>query len=528
MPIELSSANMDTFPLYEPSKTYIYQSDTALQICFYGLQEDSITVVTKYGAVKGRKTQTFDQRTTYYAFQGIPYAKAPVDDLRFKAPVPPNRWSGYLTTQDDKHKCLDIFLEGSEDCLYINVFTPDYESSALPVMVWIYGGAFVYGDSKLESYAPDYFLEDGVVIVTFNYRTGVFVLKMPLLQGNYGTKDQLLALKWVHENIEKFGGDPKRVTIFGQSAGSASVSYLLQTPLAKVDFLQKAIMQSGTSLNIWALSRNPRKTAFAIGRILGIDTQNSTELVEQLKRLSQRLQIVSLTASTVRTILLNNLHEIKFAPTIEPELEGAVITKKVVKCCSLENLVEFHAWSDLIHMKAFIFITVPSQDRTIQFLNVGVVIDRFLRPYMLLYDMFLIKLVPVDMNIKSRFEEALVGFSIRKKYFCWSPICLAKEQLAQVQYIVLGDGFLTDTMFVRSIHEYVALVSQFVPLYYYILSYKGDLGVNGNARRILGIGHNEDLSYLWRSERNIDNPSEGDILTRKRLVKLWTNFAKTS
>lgn len=170
-------------------------------------------------------------------------------------------------------------------------------------MVWIYGGGFLIGNAQYQKYAPDFFLENDVVFVSFNYRLGIFgknstlcrtIIYCPFFAGFYSTedevapgnagiKDQLLALKWVQKNIAKFGGDPKNVTVFGESAGAASVSYLVQMPTAK-NLFHKAIMQSGCSLNSWALSRNKRDDMFITGSDLGIITNDSETLLREMQK----------------------------------------------------------------------------------------------------------------------------------------------------------------------------------------------------------------------------------------------------
>lgn len=152
-------------------------------------------------------------------------------------------------------------------------------------MVWIYGGAFTSGDSSYEKYAPDFLLDDGVVYVSFNYRLGILGFMSTedtTVSGNWGLKDQVLALKWIKENIASFGGDPNRITIFGESAGGASVSYLLQIPQAQGLF-DAAIVQSGNSLNLWSLTTRARQAAFQVGYNLGIAAVLARTLLQRLR-----------------------------------------------------------------------------------------------------------------------------------------------------------------------------------------------------------------------------------------------------
>lgn len=175
-------------------------------------------------------------------------------------------------------------------------------------MVWIFGGGFTIGDAKYSSYAPDFILDRDVVFVSINYRLGVFGflstgdLNCP---GNWGLKDQIMALHWIKRNIRNFGGNPDKISIVGQSAGSSSVSYIIQSPKSAgkliifttiflffvLGLYSSAIMQSGTSLCLWSLTRTAKEFAFALGIRLGIFSTDSQELVEKLKKVDyQRLK----------------------------------------------------------------------------------------------------------------------------------------------------------------------------------------------------------------------------------------------
>ena len=227
-------------------------------------------VKTQSGIVEGKDDGTVR------AFLGIPYAAPPLGDLRWKPPIPPAKWSGIRTATAFGSYCLQgpVFgdmnfrgVTGSEDCLFLNVWTPSKPSAArLPVMVWIYGGGFVAGSTSEGRQDGSHLAQQGVVVVSMNYRLGVFgFLVHPELtkespqhaSGNYGLLDQLAALEWVRDNIAAFGGDPGNVTIFGESAGSFSVSAQMASPLAKGLF-HKAIGESGAAFRSGGLSFEPR------------------------------------------------------------------------------------------------------------------------------------------------------------------------------------------------------------------------------------------------------------------------------
>lgn len=197
-------------------------------------------------------------------FKGMPYAKAPVGDLRWRPPQPVQPWTGVRDATQFGPDCAQEPFGGdaaplgvtpAEDCLYVNVWKPAAATAApLPVMVWLHGGGFVNGGSSPAVYDGAAFARRGVVLVSLNYRLGRFgFFAHPALSaeagdndlvGNYGYMDQLAALQWVQRNIRAFGGDPANVTLFGESAGGASALALMTTPLAKGLF-QKMIVESG-------------------------------------------------------------------------------------------------------------------------------------------------------------------------------------------------------------------------------------------------------------------------------------------
>jgi para-nitrobenzyl esterase len=192
-------------------------------------------------------------------FKGIPFAAPPVGDLRWKAPQPVVKWEGIKPTvkyAPSPYQSRNMPSGRSEDCLHLNVWTPAKTASEkLPVMVWIYGGGFSFGTTADPTCTGEKLAQKGVVVVSIAYRVGQFgFLAHPELSaetpdkvsGNYGLLDQIAGLKWVQKNIASFGGDPGKVTIFGESAGGISVSMLCASPLAKGLF-HGAISQSGGS-----------------------------------------------------------------------------------------------------------------------------------------------------------------------------------------------------------------------------------------------------------------------------------------
>ncbi|XP_067672221.1 para-nitrobenzyl esterase-like [Haliotis asinina] len=231
------------------------------------LPSSGATVITECGLVKGSMEQGVN------VFKGIPYAEPPVNQNRWKAPVPLSNstgtcWSGTYDATTFGAQCVQPLnfdnykrSSGSEDCLYLNVWSPSLDGSdSLPVMVWIHGGNLVFGNGSIRGYSPSPELARDLqfVFVSMNYRLGPMgFMTLDLLSkasetgtsGNYGFMDQIQVLKWVQSNIRNFGGDPGKVTLFGHSSGGTSVFGLLASPPAKGLFHRAWLMSASAILN---------------------------------------------------------------------------------------------------------------------------------------------------------------------------------------------------------------------------------------------------------------------------------------
>lgn len=221
-----------------------------------------VQTTIEQGMIEGN----YDTLTGLQVYLGIPFAQPPVGELRWKAPQPPGKWSGVRITKEYGPRAMqppiyrDMIFESdglSEDCLYLNVWTPAKRSTTgLPVLVYFYGGGFTAGDGSEPRYNGASMAQKGIVAVTANYRLNIFgSLAHPELSaeapykasGNYGLLDQQAVLAWVQKNITAFGGDPKQVTIAGESAGSSSVSLQMASPLSK-SLIARAIGESGAAI----------------------------------------------------------------------------------------------------------------------------------------------------------------------------------------------------------------------------------------------------------------------------------------
>lgn len=317
-----------THDRWKPLPALFISSTLAVMLTGCGGGGSSVTsdptiAMTADGAVQGSVSDDV------VAFKGIPFAAPPVGSLRWRPPQPVSAWSGVRQATSFVHDCMQtsgpnssLTVTPSEDCLYLNVWRPQNSNGKkLPVMVWIYGGAYVVGGTSMPAYDGTQFAKEGVIIVTVNYRLGRFgFFAHPALTAaaaqsgetlaNYGYMDQIAALKWVQRNIPNFGGDPTNVTIFGESAGGESIHNLLTSPLASGLFA-KAINESGNGrVNQYygrTLTRNAKTVgasaeeqgaSFASG--LGINGSDASSL-DALRALSADQVLDGLDASTLNT-----------------------------------------------------------------------------------------------------------------------------------------------------------------------------------------------------------------------------------
>ncbi|MFG0250597.1 MAG: carboxylesterase/lipase family protein [Phycisphaeraceae bacterium JB051] len=298
-----------------------------------------VTVNITTGPIVG---QTIDGELAVNVFKGIPYAAPPVGDLRWREPQPVRAWNTPRDCTSFASRCPQPDVAGrpwlgeagpmDEDCLYLNVWAPANIDKPLPVMVWIHGGGFTIGASSLRFYDGQNFAQQGVVLVSINYRLGPFgFFGHPALtvesehhfSGNYGLLDQIAALQWIQNNIANFGGDPNCVTIFGESAGSVAVTCLMVSPLSKGLF-HRAIAQSGTGASLHqhldqstAHNTSLHETGMTIAKKLGIQDENANALAALRDVSAEQLLKVS-----NPQLISQGLKGTKFGPVID----GYVLT----------------------------------------------------------------------------------------------------------------------------------------------------------------------------------------------------------
>lgn len=471
--------------------------------------EENPEVSTQYGQIIGTRYTNALVGNDYYMFMGIPYAAPPVGDLRFQDPIPHPGWNEIRNASAHGANCYNtqgIGATESEDCLFINVYTTNLTDNR-PVMVFIHGGAFSSGSGDATMYGPDHFIKEDVILVTFNYRLGVFGYlntNDENAQGNAGMKDQIQALRWVQKNIRNFGGDPERVTVFGQSSGAASVQYLILSPMA-VGLFHQAICQSGTVFMPGSFQRNPVDIAFALGENLNITFSTTTELVTILKELDPQ----AILAADPGGVLMGAL---SFTPSIERSFDEEVFLAEhpvdILKSGNFSHIPLINGFTD---SEALIFgspLILPTSDlETIDE-------NRYL-------------MIPPEWNIErgSQDEQEIVD-TIWKFYFDDESITDDhRESFAKL---------VTDQRFVFPADLSVRLHAQAQndPVFYYTFSFDGTLNLNKamvGMEMFPGAAHSEDNMYLFDISRLVpielaDDDPAGTM--RDTFVRLWANFAK--
>nr|XP_013116638.1 unnamed protein product [Stomoxys calcitrans] len=290
--------------------------------------DEKVIAQTTFGKVKGVKWRSVYGHCEYFSFEGIPFAKPPVGELRFKAPVEPEPWSGikrctHVRSKPCQYNIIMKQCQGQEDCLYLNVYTKQLNPSRpMPVMVWIYGGGFQMGEASRDLYSPDYLMMENIVLVTIAYRLGPLGFlclddEKCEIPGNAGLKDQVLALRWVKNNCHFFGGDSTNITIFGESAGGASAHYLMLSEQTK-DLFHKVVVMSGSAMAPWA--NIPRLDwAYRLAKATGYKGENTDKSVlAHLQRVKPRNMLkVCDNLLTMEERLQKRLN-FSFGPCVEP------------------------------------------------------------------------------------------------------------------------------------------------------------------------------------------------------------------
>ncbi|XP_076267509.1 esterase E4-like isoform X1 [Rhynchophorus ferrugineus] len=451
---------------------------------------------------------------TIYEFHGIPYAKPPVNELRFRPPVLAEPWEGIkdATKPGEPSVALDLItLEqiGSEDCLSLNVYTknlPGEGSEKKPVMVFIHGGALVVGSSRRQSYGPELLLLEDVVLVTLNYRLGLLgflSVDDPSLgaTGNAGLKDQSMALRWVQRNIKYFNGDPNNVTLFGESAGSGSVHAHILSPMSKGLF-HKAILQSGCCLNSWFWGR--KNNAREIVEAMGLQAETEAEAVRILR--NAPVNDIFKAQNKFRDVLFECLVPLErrpFSAVIEVPNPEAFLSENpvdIIKKGTYNHVPIIFGYNDkeglLIELEVLARNNIDSAARKLD----------------------LKCLIPFESDVDN--DEDILQITRQLQ-----PIYSSDSNSRQYDEYTDGN-FMIGILESTRLHK----LTTTAPIYLY----RGSISTELNfLKRMMnkidepGCGHGDELGYLFRTELSpVIEPNSLEEQSMKNFVTLWTNFAR--
>ncbi|KAF5281265.1 hypothetical protein FQA39_LY05151 [Lamprigera yunnana] len=497
---------------------------------------ENLVVHTIYGRVKGTVQHSRNNRT-FYSFRGMPFAKPPTGQLRFRAPLPPDPWKDIRIADQDGPVCIQknyLFtqnppVEGEEDCLYLNVYTPQLPDSKypflykhpLPVMVFIHYGAFFAGSGTSDILGPEYIMDKNVILVTFNYRLGVFGFLSTsddAASGNWALKDQVAALQWVQNNILFFGGNNKDITLFGQSAGAGSVHLHFFSPQTKGLF-QRGISQSGSALAMWARPNNVLQSMIARQQATFVNCDSDTDTQS----------VVNCIRNVDATVLANSSDLFKTFGAEPFMIFGPVIEKKTAL-----NPKPYLTEDPLISLQNGRVYNVPW--------IAGVVSgEGILRASPLLRDSKLRTQLNNNFDtIGSQILGIPLSVAPNEVAAVWDEIAnfYLKQNFVNVSHPDNVQDFVdlySDRSFIYGAYQ-SALMQAWKgnsPVWFYNFEYRGahsyEKHFASTTEKIdfdWGVSHCDDLLYLFTSKK-LFTPLElfNDYRMSKIMIELWTNFA---
>ncbi|XP_017881679.1 cholinesterase 1-like [Ceratina calcarata] len=403
-------------------------------------------------------------------------------------------------------------IEGSDDCLYLNVYRPT--STALKkcaVMVWIHGGGFVAGSGNDTFYGPDYLIRKDIVLVTINYRLGVLGflnVDHEVASGNQGLKDQVMALRWIKENISSFGGDPDNVTIFGESAGSASVHYLTISPLAEGLF-HKAIAQSGVAVNPWALATmDPKERVYQLAAKLGEHSIEPEVVVEFLKTIDATKLVA--TERELFTPLQRHVEFGVFLPSIDDKSPNPFMPQH--PSVMMQKGVQVPLMIGFNSNEGSMFLSPFRQNDT---------------EYLVATSENFEVVMPLELRTQVK-KHGITPKDVKRLYFGDKPVC---EETIQ-EYA----DYISDALLLQGIYDVIDIQVEKAtqPTYFYKFVLDIDTWTKLAFHITLpGASHGDDLEFLFypymAQKFNLAAPEPGTdkYQVMEYFTTMWTNFAKT-
>ncbi|XP_022818112.1 esterase FE4-like [Spodoptera litura] len=438
----------------------------------------------------------------YAKFLGIPYAEVDKNNP-FGPSVPHPGFDGIFEAYES-NACPQVTFSspiGTIDCLTLNVYVPSTATSQhrLPVMVWIHGGYFILGSGDSVG-SPEFLLKHEVIIVTINFRLGVFgfmCLDHPEISGNQGLKDQVLALRWINENIEAFGGDPTQITVFGESSGGMSINLHLLSSYEPL--FQKAIIQSGPAVSPWVLGEPDNTVPIRLARGLGFFTEDISEALIFLSSVNPH-KLVEL----AHGLKLTNFMTLESTPVTIPCVEK-----------NIEGVEHF-------------ITEYPMNIRSTKLRTVQVIFGNSANE--------------MHMGYANDEVEGFLDYSLNVVRTIFDLGDNLEEVLDDIKHFYIGDdkagestkveitNFASDIFFNHPTEKMADRLLEIGArtVYRYIFSYSGDrnvitLRLNVNAT---GAVRADELGYLFDSDELTDDITPDDQIMIDRITTLWTNFAK--
>ena len=494
-----------------------------LLVCFVPLlvssPEDSAdpVVSTLIGKVSGLKEET-SSGTKYYKFLGIPYAETPIEKLRFKDPMAKQAWSGLLNATEFPQECLQKTfnpdpdtpptLAGSEDCLYLNIYTPSLPKpgykvpkSLKPVMFWIHGGGFTLGDGKMD---PSFLLDEDVLVVAVNYRLGPFGFLAlegnAELAGNIGLKDQQEALQWVNKNIIYFGGDPVKVTLFGESAGAVSVHAHVLSPRIK-NIFQGAILQSGTALMKYVPIFIEKEVQKSSQKLLEKIKCNISEVLECLQaKDAESLLELSPEESTAFSPEESSYWIVQDSLSPSP-----VLPYNPLQQLSVGNVKKVPLIAGVTKDDGGLFMIIDIRVKTAYEENNSTELMK-----------------TMGLPTENVLEEDVSIVDVMKRFY------LSEGSFSDNEKNLIE--MLTDSWFASPAAQVAKLHSAVAPVFPYVLNERcADLSWSalfGAGAKDYGVSHADDLNCIFKPFPPFGSLTEAGNRTSQAMVRFWTNFAK--
>lgn len=460
--------------------------------------DDDLIITLPDGQIQGAVFQT-PNNVTYYGWRGIPFGKPPIGKLRFQAPQPASPWDGVWDATKEGKSCVSTFYlnnqeDESEDCLFVNVYTRTVKpATKLPVMFWIYGGGFTSGYSFKSKYGPDFLVEQDIIFVSVNYRAGplgFLSTEDSVIRGNAGLKDQNLGLKWTYDNIAFFGGDPKKITISGQSAGGASTGLHLVSKRS-AGLFRAAIIESGSATTLFSIKDSPRSYAFLLANTISAgDYGNDSQILNDF--------LLERTPEEITTA--QNILGVMTSPVIEVDDEEAFLSESPYQLLQSGNFNQVPIIAGMCAEESL--FKLGDLENTIKEANATDVTPTLL--------------IPEDLHANSTDYDVIID-EIKNIY-------LKGSKLWSNDLVALAE-FVSDNIFTNGIIKHAELGSNYIPVYLYHFGYYGRARFPAFLEGAEKATHGAEIPFLFNMVGYQDT-DPANLLTQSRVVKLWTNFVK--